>query len=38
MSVHESLFSQDMKADENTSFSGLSNRKHWELMFSRLGL
>lgn len=38
ISVHERLLSQDVKADENTSFSGLSNRKHRELMFSRLGL
>lgn len=38
VSVHERLLSQDVKADENTSFSGLSNRKHRELMFSRLGL
>lgn len=38
ISVQGRLFSQDVKADENASFLGLSNRKHWELVFSRLGL
>lgn len=39
ISVHERLLSQDVKADENTSFSrSVKQEASRELMFSRLGL